>query len=321
MSADVTSYPFGLRTPSYTWGKVFAGILVLLAAFLAINSIVLLPVLAIAVAFQGGDFSQHFNDALHSVGGDTHTVAGNVVHYATSPPALLYLNLTIAALILVTMAIYKWIHRVPIARLMSVKPGIRFKFFVVCLGLSVIAIAAQFAVAAMLPGDTNGVSGHADAFSWTTVAFIAVILFSTPLQAMGEEYAFRGYLMQAFGSLTKSPWFAILLSAALFTAAHAAQNVPLLADRFAFGLLAGYLVLRTGGLEAGIALHVLNNFAAFGFSLAFGGVAGMTDALNTHTASWWQLPVTVTQNGVYLLLVLWVAKRMGITSPEVEERA
>lgn len=316
MSADAsTSYPLGLRAPGYTAAKVLAGIIALLAAYLFLDALVLLPVLAVAVALQGGDFSTHFSDALHSVGGDTHEVAGKIVHYATTPASLLYLNLTIAALIPITMGIYRLIHKLRPSRLMSIKPGIRVKFFFVCLGLSVIAIAAQFAVAAVLPGDTNGVSGHADSFSWTTVAFIAVILISTPLQAMGEEYAFRGYLMQAFGSLTKSPWFAIVLSAGLFTAAHASQNPPLLADRFAFGLLAGYLVLRTGGLEAGIALHILNNFAAFGFALGFGGASGITDALNTHSASWWQLPVTVTQNGVYLLLALWAAKRMGLTKP------
>lgn len=299
MNLDVlNSYPLALRTPTYTWKKPVAGLFVLLASALVIVPLALLPLLAGLVALQGSGFSAHWTQALKQD--------------PVTPGSLLYLNLTLAALVLVAMMIVRIIHKLPVSRLMSIKPGIRWRFFFVCLGISVIAIAAQFAVAAILPGDVNGSPGHPGPFSWTTVGFIAVIALSTPLQAMGEEYAFRGYAMQAFGSLTKSPWFAIILSAALFTAAHGVQNVPLLADRFAFGLLAGYLVLRTGGLEAGIALHVLNNLVAFGFSLAFGDI---TTALNSESASWWQLPVTVTQNGVYLVLVLWIAKRMGIAKP------
>ena len=34
-------------------------------------------------------------------------------------------------------------------------------------------------------------------------------------------------------------------------------------NRFAFGVLAGWLVVRTGGLEAGIAAHVANNVSSF----------------------------------------------------------
>lgn len=292
------SYPLTLRTPTYRWGQPVLGLVVLVISAVLLVPIALMPLLALLVAFEGPGFSTHWSQALNEK--------------PVTPASLLYLNLTLAALVLVAMAIVWLVHKLPVSTLMSIKPGIRWRFFFVCLGISVIAIAAQFVVAAILPGNANGVSGHPDPFGWTTIGFIAVIVVSTPLQAIGEEYAFRGYAMQAFGSLTKSPWFAILLSAALFTAAHGTQNVPLLADRFAFGLLAGYLVLRTGGLEAGIALHILNNLVAFGFALAFGSI---TAALNTSSASWWQLPVTVTQNGVYLVLVLYAAKRMGLTEP------
>ena len=39
------------------------------------------------------------------------------------------------------------------------------------------------------------------------------------------------------------------------------------------GVIAGWLVTRTGGLEAGIALHIINNFVAFGFALSFGDLS------------------------------------------------
>ena len=79
------------------------------------------------------------------------------------------------------------------------------------------------------------------------------------------------------------------------------------------------LVILTGGLEAGIAMHVLNNWVAFGLALAFGD---MGSALNPTGGSWWSIPVTVTQSLVYLALALFVARRMGLstrTSPIVLE--
>jgi membrane protease YdiL (CAAX protease family) len=146
-----------------------------------------------------------------------------------------------------------------------------------------------------------------------------VILVTTPLQALGEEYAFRGYLMQAFGSLTRSRVVAVLVTSGLFALAHGAQNAPLFIDRFVFGLMAGLVVILVGGLEAGIALHILNNLLAFALAIVFGDLQG---ALTVSEVSWWQVPVTVAQNGVYLVLVLLVARRMGLrntTSPPVAE--
>ena len=75
-------------------------------------------------------------------------------------------------------------------------------------------------------------------------------------------------------------------------------------DRFAFGVMAGLAVILLGGLEAGIALYILNNVVACGIAVAYDQVGR---ALNVTVVSWWQIPVTVLQNGVYLLLVLGLA--------------
>ena len=58
------------------------------------------------------------------------------------------------------------------------------------------------------------------------------------------------------GSASSSP-------SVVFALLHGTQNLPLFADRLVFGLLAGLLVWRTGGLEAGIAAHVINNVFAY----------------------------------------------------------
>ncbi len=152
-------------------------------------------------------------------------------------------------------------------------------------------------------------SGQLNDFTETTRDFLLVVLLLTPLQAAGEEYAFRGYLTQAFGGLFGREWAAVLFPALLFALAHGSQSAPIFFDRFAFGVVAGLLVVRTGGLEAGIAMHVLNNWLAFGLALAF---SDMASSLNPTGGSWWTIPVTLTQSLVYLGLVLLVARRRGL---------
>ena len=68
-------------------------------------------------------------------------------------------------------------------------------------------------------------------------------------------------------------------------------------------------MIRTGGLEAGIALHVLNNFLAFGLALSYGN---LSETLNVTEASWWNIVLTITQSAVYAALVVYVARRMGL---------
>ncbi len=83
-------------------------------------------------------------------------------------------------------------------------------------------------------------------------------------------------------------------------------------DRFAFGVVAGVLVIATGGLEAGIAYHVLNNLLAFGIALFFGD---MTSALNPSGGTWWDVVVSFVKSAIFVVLSIWVARRMGVADP------
>ncbi len=69
----------------------------------------------------------------------------------------------------------------------------------------------------------------------------------------------------------------------LFALAHGAQNFPLFFDRFMFGIIAGWLVIRTpAASRPGSRMHVLNNFLAFGFALTVGDLA---ESLNVSARS------------------------------------
>jgi membrane protease YdiL (CAAX protease family) len=296
--AEPRSYPLMLRTWTYEVWKPLVGLLLLVVGMFVVSPLVALPILAVAVAVDHeGSFGQAFENAL------------NLDHVTWQ--GMLYLNLALAGLILVTWSIIRVLHRMRPRWLMSVRPGIRWRFFWACFGLAVLALCAQLVVGSLLPTDPNDLDASPNKITGHLIALGIVILVTTPLQAMGEEYAFRGYAMQAIGSVTRQPWIAITVTALLFAFAHGLQNAPLFLDRFAFGLMAGYVVYRTGGLEAGIALHIWNNLIAFGFGLFLGDI---DDMLNATEASWWNIPLTITQNGVYLILVLLVARSMGLTS-------
>lgn len=230
-----------------------------------------------------------------------------------TPLGLAYLNLALAAAIPLTWFVMRFVHGLRPGWLASVRPRIRWAYLVACLGVSVVALLATLVVSALLPaqGESTELSGQLNDFTNTTRDFLIVLVLLTPLQAAGEEYAFRGYLLQAFGGLFRSRWVAVVASAFLFGCAHGlGQSLPIFFDRFAFGLVAGTLVVLTGGLEAGIAMHVLNNWLAFGLALAYGD---MGSTLNPTGGSWWTIPVTLTQSLVYLGLAYAVARRMGLS--------
>src|SRR4051794_16051481 len=278
-----------------TWRPI-AGIAVLIAMELVFVQVFLVVLFAVGLFALGSD----------DVGGDLQRVL-DTDH--VTPAGLAYLNASLALAIPVTMGIVYLLHRLPPGSLASVAGRLRWKWLLTCLGLSVLALMATLVVSAFLPAQEGDLGGSLNDWTSELRTFAIVILLLTPLQAAGEEYAFRGYLTQAFGGLTRSRTAAVLLPALLFALAHGSQDLPIFFDRFAFGVVAGILVITTGGLEAGIAMHVLNNFLAFGLALAY---SDMSSALNPTGGSWWNIPVTLTQSLVYLALATWAARRMGI---------
>lgn len=231
-----------------------------------------------------------------------------------TPVSLAYLNVAIAAMIPVCWLIVRVLHGLRPGWLSSVVGRIRWGWLALCFLLSFAALLVTVVLSALLPtqGDGSELGGSFNDFTTTTRDFLLVIVLLTPLQAAGEEYVFRGYLTQAFGGLTRSPYVAVVVPAVLFALAHGAgQSIPVFIDRLAFGLVAGILVILTGGLEAGIAMHVLNNFLAYGALLAFGD---MSSALNPPEGNWWSVVVTVVRSVVYVAIAVAAARGLGLAT-------
>ena len=236
-----------------------------------------------------------------------------------TPAGLAYLNLVLASAIPITWLLTRTLHGMKPRWLASVRPRLRWGYFLVCLLLAIVALVATLIVSLLLPQQGGAeLSGEPNEFTSRIRDFLLVVLLLTPLQAAGEEYFFRGYLTQAFGGLFSrygdqlGKVLAVVGPAVLFALAHGVgQDPPIFFDRLAFGLVAGVLVILTGGLEAGIAMHVLNNFLAFGLALAF---SDMATALNPTGGSWWSIPATLTQSLVYLGLAVGVAHKMKLAT-------
>ena len=89
-----------------------------------------------------------------------------------------------------------------------------------------------------------------------------VFLSGVVIAPIAEEIVFRGYLYKAFRDRFK-PSYAIILSAALFSAIH--LELLAAAPLFVIGIVLAYVYEKTGNLMAPITLHVLNNAVAFLF--------------------------------------------------------
>ena len=134
---------------------------------------------------------------------------------------------------------------------------------------------------------------------------VLLVLLLIPFQAAAEEYVFRGYLMQLVGGWLRHPAFAILLPVPLFVLGHG-YDVWGAASVGVFAVVAAWLTWRTGGLEAAISLHIVNNVLIFLL-----GSVGLVDANATSGAPIDLLASTLAMV-VYALIADRWARRLGI---------
>jgi len=226
-----------------------------------------------------------------------------------TPTVLLTVNLSLAMLIPTTFLTIRLLHGMRPRWLGSVRPGLRWGLLAQLTGLALVATIAFSLVIGLWMQDVMPTESTNELSTRTTIAYLAVVLLTSPLQSAAEEYVFRGYLLQAFGALVSNRWFTLLLTSLLFALAHGTQNLPLFADRFLFGLVAGALVIYTGGLEAGIALHIVNNVVVLAIASLTGAVS---ESLNVSEATWSMLFVDIGQLLVFAVLVLWWVRRRGV---------
>ncbi|MDL4772092.1 CPBP family intramembrane glutamic endopeptidase [Actinomadura xylanilytica] len=296
------------RTEVHRWWRPLVGSLaVVVVGFAAI--IMLMVVLLVAVAVVTGRAP----------------VSGSDDALFTDPTADLAFNLASLAVFLPVVLGAAWlVQRRSPGTLSSVAGRLRLRWMLVCCGVAIGFCAVSFGaswLAGTLMNDTSGADEHW--VGWGDFAGPAlVIILLVPFQSAAEEYVFRGWIIQALGACTletrrgkvarafgvvfRTPWPGIVVGAALFTSGHGYTGWGML-DIFFFGALSGWLAVRSGGLEASIALHVFNNLMAFLLPAAVG-----TLDIEQGGVPWQYVLADVLPMLLYAAVIVWLMRRMRI---------
>ncbi|RJT81038.1 CPBP family intramembrane metalloprotease [Arthrobacter cheniae] len=278
--------------PRYRWWRPLLTALLGIAFYLVLT-ILLLLVGAVAALATSADVEQYLAAAEAIDLSDPVIFALTLVSLILMIPAL-----GLAALILGPR---------PIGLLSSVAGRIRWRWLATCFLVAIAVFLASFLLSALIgfffPGDAVASPTQQD--TSLLVIMLALSIFAVPFQAAAEEYVFRGFLMQAIGSWLRHPAFAILLPVPLFVVAHGYD--PLGQTSVAvFAIFAGWISWRTGGLEAAIAVHAINNMTIFVL-----GAFGLAD-VNSTEGSVGDLIGSVLAMAVTAGVIVRLAKRRGI---------
>jgi membrane protease YdiL (CAAX protease family) len=217
----------------------------------------------------------------------------------------------VATLLPATLLGYLIVGLRPLTVLRSVQFRIRWKWLGWCL-LPALAITAAATLVELLifPVFFGGAIVPPTIPLGTFLICTAIILVVTPIQAAAEEFAFRGLVTQLFGSWIRPVWLVIPLAAIPFAAAHTQYLGWATADVAFFALTASFVTWRTGGIEAGIALHAVNNTVAF--LILATSLGGTTSTSSTSTGDPWSLSVTIVTFVAYAWWVDRAARKRSI---------
>ncbi|HEU5485904.1 MAG TPA: type II CAAX endopeptidase family protein, partial [Microlunatus sp.] len=282
---DGASYPQILRGGSYVWWRSLLGVVFGLSLYLLLTAVITQVVLGVSWGLVGA--GQAYADWTR-----------RALDFEV-PAGMIAANLGIATLIPICWVLMAIVHQVRPRWLSSVQPRLRWRYLLISAGVAFVVLNGVTLIPMLVTGSAR-VSPQPG--FW---AFLVVILLTAPLQAAGEEYFFRGYLMQALGSLVAHPAFGVVVSAVLFALMHGTQNPALFVNRLGFGLLAALLVWRTGGLEASIGAHVINNICAY-------VIAGLTSSISAvrgiSSVSWTDSAIQLGGFALFAAIALLVAR-------------
>ncbi|MFD6414840.1 CPBP family intramembrane glutamic endopeptidase [Streptomyces sp. NPDC060194] len=205
----------------------------------------------------------------------------------------------------------RYLNKRPAGTVSSVLGRLRWKWLGLCTAVALPLVAVQFGVLFAWAWADGSAEPTGDGFpGWTTLLVsLAMLAALVPFQAAAEEYVFRGWLVQVIGRAVRSPWPAVVVSSFLFALAHGFGEPSGFVLLLYSALWWGWLVIRTGGLEAAISLHTANNLLAFGLAAGFGDLASTETAAD---APWQATVVEFVFAPLYCLGIAWLAKRRGV---------
>jgi membrane protease YdiL (CAAX protease family) len=230
----------------------------------------------------------------------------------TTPAVFLINNVSIVAMVPLAVLVSYLIYHQGFGWLTSVVGRFRWKWFWIALGVFAAGYAVETAAEIAILGPSD--YGLFDLSILPTTALMIVgILLTTPLQCAGEEYAVRGVLARSLAGLIPHRLTSLIVAAVgsslVFMWIHGAGDPWLNVFYFGVGLIMWWLAYRTGGLEASIALHIVNNLFSE-WMLPFSDISGMFDR-SEGTGS----PIMLAYLAVEVVLILivdFIARQRGV---------
>lgn len=236
-----------LRTPRYRWWKGLLAVVLLIGGYLLIGGVAAVAGLVVDVALGTVSTEQLLAAANGTIPFGPGLFIGN--------------NLGLALLVPMAMVLgWAFFGQRP-GWSASVAGRFRWRWLLWCL----LVIGVPWFVLLMVPTLAEG--GFPAAVLTPSVwLMLGLTLLTTPLQCAGEEWAFRGLVPRSIAAMVPHPRVGavvgVAVSSLLFMGAHAAADPWLNAFYVCFGVLTSALTWRTGGLEASVVLHTVNNLTA-----------------------------------------------------------
>jgi membrane protease YdiL (CAAX protease family) len=228
---------------------------------------------------------------------------------------LIMLLVGIGALLPLMLLAVRYIERRPIGTLSSVTNQLRWRWLLSCLPAAVMTGVLYMVSVLVIPvphdAPTPAETGWVGLAPYITTLVTLTVVFTASSAA--EEYMCRGVLLQAVGALTARPWLAILAQATVFAALHGIGTPWGSTDVLVYAIITGWLTVRTGGLEAALALHITINLLPLPLEAAF---ATSTADTNTTAADlpWQFAAVHLGTTALYALVIHRRARTQGLTS-------
>jgi membrane protease YdiL (CAAX protease family) len=294
------------RTDIHRWWRVVLSLVVMVIGFLVASVVFLIALELTGYAATGSWLAFADRDEIFK-----------------NPLANLMAMLgTIGVLLPVVMVAVVLVERRHIGSLSSVAGRLRWRWLLWCFLPAAVYMGAvqgaSFLAAALGAGGSSADSGHWVGWSQFWPALLVITLL-VPFQAAAEEYVFRGWIVQAIGSFTfegregrlgracskvfGTPWPAVLLSAIPFVAGHEYTGWGPV-DIAVFAIATGWVVIFTGGLEAGIALHIVNNATSMGIDASSGDLS-----ITEGSVPWTDVVTDALPLLLWAGLVVWMFRR------------
>ncbi|WP_114558223.1 CPBP family intramembrane glutamic endopeptidase [Desertihabitans aurantiacus] len=248
MPSGPTSYYSFLHTPRTRWWRALLAVVLLVAAYFALSI-----GLGIALFLMSGAFGL---DLVPSGEGPL----------VLTPALFLVQNLALGLLIPVSMGLQRWLFGQPARFLHSIHGRFRWGLALRLAAVLTPVWVVYAIVLAIIDPRTLGI-GPEPATVATTVVLLLITVLTTPLQSAGEEYVARGLLARSFASVTGHPAagfvLALVPASVLFAWAHSSADWILIVYYLVISAACTLLTWRTGGIEAAVVLHAVNNSTLF----------------------------------------------------------